>query len=84
MTATIYARQTPAERAAIEAKAAKIIAIAENRRRLARIKEALARIEADLEDGRQRKHGCFGDTREKRGLAEIAKIWLDLDCLEVK
>jgi hypothetical protein len=84
MSVATFDRHTVAGRAAIEAKAAKIIAIAENRRRLRRIKEALARIEADLEDGRQRKHGYFGDTREERGLAEIANIWADLDQLEVR
>lgn len=54
-----------------------------NRDRLQRIREALARLAAELEDGRRRKGGFFGETREERALVEVAKICADLDRLEI-
>lgn len=54
-----------------------------NRQRLERIREALARLSEDLEDGRRRKGGCLGETREERALVEVARIRADLDRLEI-
>ena len=84
MSATTYARAATAdERIANAIKLAKVLAIAENRRRLAKIYAALAELEKDLLDGRERKRAYQGHSREERALLLTAEIWGELDALDI-
>lgn len=67
-----------------ERRVARLLDINANRKRLQRIREALARLEADLDDGRRRKHAFEGDSREERCLAMLAEMLPDLEQLEVR
>ena len=87
MTAATFDRRPAAERKDLDAKAARVSAIVENRRRLERVREAVARIEGELIHGVNEKRRVsirsVEHCREAVLLKEIKSLRFDLDRLEL-
>lgn len=72
---------------AMQGKLDRVLAIGDNRKRLARIRQALDRISAELEHGlREQRRTAWASSpycREAMLLGEVERLRVDLDHLEI-